>query len=71
MPREAAVREARRLLDAVTPRPPARAVRRARLRVADVALFYGERSGGIRTYPAGGHAERAASRRCGRGPGHS
>jgi alpha-1,6-mannosyltransferase len=31
-------------------RPPLRAVPDHRLRVADVALFYGERSGGIRTY---------------------
>ncbi len=41
--------EARRRLD--SRRTPAlRAVAAPRLRVADVALFYGERSGGIRTY---------------------
>ena len=44
MPREAAVREARRRLRGAGP------LRRAPLRVIDVALFYGERSGGIRTY---------------------
>ena len=47
MPREAALREARRgLRSGETPL----AAPRAPLRVADVALLYGERSGGIRTY---------------------
>ena len=52
VPREAAVLEARRRLrGTATPRRARRAaVRAAPLRVADVALFYGERSGGIRTY---------------------
>lgn len=44
MPREAAVREARRRLRGAGP------LCRAPLRVVDVALFHGERSGGIRTY---------------------
>ena len=51
VPREAAVLAAGRRLRTGdparrAPRPP----REAPLRVADVALFYGERSGGIRTY---------------------
>jgi len=51
MPRESSVREARRRLRGERrPRPPVQAVRRVPLRVVDVALFYGERSGGIRTY---------------------
>ena len=51
VPRESSVREARRHL-----RGRSRSHRRRLagpapvLRVADVALFYGERSGGIRTY---------------------
>jgi hypothetical protein len=52
VPREAAVREARRRLH--TRRSGQRGAQRrprpALLKVADVALFYGERSGGIRTY---------------------
>jgi len=44
---QAAVLEARRRLDR---RRTPRAVAARRPRVADVALFYGERSGGIRTY---------------------
>jgi alpha-1,6-mannosyltransferase len=51
-PTESAVRDARRRLPAVR-RPdahPPRSQRPVPLRVADVALFYGERSGGIRTY---------------------
>ena len=45
------MREARwRLRVARGPRPPVVAVRPEPLRVVDVALFYGERSGGIRTY---------------------
>jgi alpha-1,6-mannosyltransferase len=51
VPRELAVVEARRRLHrARRPHAPLREVPRAPLRVADVALFYGERSGGIRTY---------------------
>ena len=51
MPREAAVVEAQRRLRSAGPSPrPARAPRRAALRVADVALFHGGASGGIRTY---------------------
>ena len=49
VPREAAVLEARRRLDRGGD-AGLRAVAAPRLRVADVALFYGERSGGIRTY---------------------
>ncbi|MGH2919975.1 MAG: glycosyltransferase [Solirubrobacteraceae bacterium] len=51
MPRESAVLEARRRLRTrrgADPRP--RPAGKRPLRVADVALFYGERSGGIRTY---------------------
>jgi alpha-1,6-mannosyltransferase len=47
-PRESSVREAARRLH--VERRPAEPARRVRLRVVDVALFYGERSGGIRTY---------------------
>ena len=51
MPREAAVLEARRRLrGADASRRAPREPRPVPLRVADVALFYGERSGGIRTY---------------------
>ena len=52
VPREAAVLAARRRLRPRDPRGARRCARSARapLRVADVALFYGERSGGIRTY---------------------
>ncbi|MGH2944414.1 MAG: glycosyltransferase, partial [Solirubrobacteraceae bacterium] len=51
MPRESAVLEARRRLrDAHRSRQALVVVPRTPLRVADVALFYGERSGGIRTY---------------------
>lgn len=51
MPRETTVLEARRrLLAGRRPRPPLQAIPRPPLRVVDVALFYGERSGGIRTY---------------------
>lgn len=51
MPRESAVLEAhRRLREAAGPRRAVREPHRAPLRAADVALFYGERSGGIRTY---------------------
>ena len=49
MPLETAVLEARRRLDRRRT-PQLRVVAAPRLRVADVALFYGERSGGIRTY---------------------
>ncbi|MEA2151151.1 MAG: hypothetical protein QOD69_2981 [Solirubrobacteraceae bacterium] len=50
-PRESSVREARRRLRVERrPRRPVQPLRRPRLRVVDVALFYGERSGGIRTY---------------------
>lgn len=49
MPLETAVLEARRRLERRRT-PQLRAVAPRRLRVADVALFYGERSGGIRTY---------------------
>jgi alpha-1,6-mannosyltransferase len=54
-PTESAVRDARRRLRTVrrpSLRPPGqpRPERTVPLRVADVALFYGERSGGIRTY---------------------
>ncbi len=38
------------LAPVAAPRPALRLVPRSGLRVADVALFYGERSGGIRTY---------------------
>lgn len=48
MPRETAALAARRRLRQA-PRPLA-AVARPPLRVVDVAMFYGERSGGIRTY---------------------
>ncbi len=51
MPRESAVLEAgRRLRGARHSRGPLQALPRPPLRVVDVALFYGERSGGIRTY---------------------
>jgi len=51
VPRESSVVEAsRRLRGLREARRPLHAVVRAPLRVADVALFYGERSGGIRTY---------------------
>jgi len=51
VPRESAVLAARRRLRAAgAPRRSPGAARHAPLRVADVALFYGERSGGIRTY---------------------
>jgi len=51
VPREAAVLEARRRLRQRRGRTPAKPATPLRpLRVADVALFYGERSGGIRTY---------------------
>lgn len=51
MPRESAVLEAqRRLRGATARRGTAREAGYVPLRVADVALFYGERSGGIRTY---------------------
>ncbi|MDQ3678434.1 MAG: glycosyltransferase, partial [Actinomycetota bacterium] len=50
MPREAAVLEARRRLRGRRDAQPRRPTRKPLLRVADVALFYGERSGGIRTY---------------------
>ena len=49
-PRDQALREARAQLDRGRPSPALRAVPAPRLRVADVALFYGERGGGIRTY---------------------
>ena len=42
--------QARRRLDRRRASPALRVVAAPRLRVADVALFYGERSGGIRTY---------------------
>jgi alpha-1,6-mannosyltransferase len=47
---ESAVLEARRRLDRRRSPAALRVVSAPRLRVADVALFYGERSGGIRTY---------------------
>ncbi len=50
MPRESSVVEASRRLRGREARRPLHAVVRAPLRVADIALFYGERSGGIRTY---------------------
>ncbi|HEX4364681.1 MAG TPA: hypothetical protein VHZ75_09035 [Solirubrobacteraceae bacterium] len=51
MPREASVVEARRRLrSAHRPRRAPQAAPHAPLRTADIALFYGERSGGIRTY---------------------
>jgi len=52
VPRESAVLEARRRLRASRRRggAPLQALARPPLRVVDVALFYGERSGGIRTY---------------------
>jgi alpha-1,6-mannosyltransferase len=51
VPRESAVLEARRRLrNTGRARRPLEAVPRPPLRVVDVALFYGERSGGIRTY---------------------
>lgn len=51
MQRESAVLEAgRRLRGARHSRGPLQALPRPPLRVVDVALFYGERSGGIRTY---------------------
>jgi alpha-1,6-mannosyltransferase len=51
VPREAAVLQARRrLLDKRAPRRLRKVAPPPPLRVADVALFYGERSGGIRTY---------------------
>jgi alpha-1,6-mannosyltransferase len=51
VPREASVVEARRRLrSAHRPRRAPQNAQHAPLRVADVALFYGERSGGIRTY---------------------
>jgi alpha-1,6-mannosyltransferase len=50
VPREASVLEARRRLRGTRARRPLRELARPPLRVADVALFYGERSGGIRTY---------------------
>jgi alpha-1,6-mannosyltransferase len=50
-PTESSVRQARRRLRIERrPRAPLHAVRREPLRIVDVALFYGERSGGIRTY---------------------
>jgi alpha-1,6-mannosyltransferase len=49
-PDSAAALEARRRLQHRRPPAALRAVTPPRLRVADVALFYGERSGGIRTY---------------------
>ena len=44
-------------------RPQLRLVARRRLRIVDVALFYGERSGGIRTYldAKAAHAERTGA----------
>lgn len=45
-----AVLRARRRLRGDRPAPTGSRAQGARLRVADVALFYGERSGGIRTY---------------------
>jgi len=63
VPREAAILEARRRLRSTdTPQQGARAPRPVPLRVADVALFYGERSGGIRTYV---EAKAAWARHCG------
>jgi alpha-1,6-mannosyltransferase len=51
VPRESSVVEAgRRLRVGRQARRPLQAVPRTPLRIADVALFYGERSGGIRTY---------------------
>lgn len=51
MLRESVVLQERRRLRSAGPRPgPACETRRGAPRVADVALFYGERSGGIRTY---------------------
>ncbi len=51
MPRESAVLEARRRLRrSRLARRATQPVREPPLRVVDVALFYGERSGGIRTY---------------------
>jgi alpha-1,6-mannosyltransferase len=51
VPRESAVLEAgRRLRRTRDPHRPLEALPRPPLRVVDVALFYGERSGGIRTY---------------------
>ena len=50
MPRDSAVLEARRRLCGARPRRPLQALPHPPLRVVDVALFYGERSGGIRIY---------------------
>jgi alpha-1,6-mannosyltransferase len=50
VPRESSVVEASRRLRGREARRPLHAVAPAPLRVADIALFYGERSGGIRTY---------------------
>jgi alpha-1,6-mannosyltransferase len=50
VPRESSVLEARRRLRGPRAPRPLRELAPPPLRVADVALFYGERSGGIRTY---------------------
>lgn len=50
MPRNTATTLLRRGTAAPRPRPARRGAHPPRLRVVDVALFYGERSGGIRTY---------------------